>query len=254
MNFEFDISEVSAQFFFTKEEEDALASYVIDRVVTEYQTNLEKLVKSELHSTANEYISGIYTKRPDNHTAIIGISKRSSSLGFMIEAGSNVIDLKEGFKKSEKAHNKGTNDWWLTIPIQHATSDAVVGSIIGANIPKPVLTASKKAEGKPLGISDLPAPFNETKTKSLQLNTGVMITYTHKSPIYEGLERIEQQSKDKPRGGYFTFRRVSENSDESSWNHPGFEAKDFIERAWNDSDILEVIANAKDTFLKMKLD
>ena len=55
--------------------------------------------------------------------------------------------------------------------------------------------------------------------------------YKHKFNIYEGLQREQIGSGTENRGGYFSFRRASENSDPDSWAHPGFTALKLMETA-----------------------
>ena len=77
----------------------------------------------------------------------------------------------------------------------------------------------------------MPEPFKEVQTHKITLNTGSLLEYTHKSPIFEGLVRknISSTSKEK-RGGYFTFRRVSDKSDDNSWQHPGLPPKKLMDK------------------------
>lgn len=74
--------------------------------------------------------------------------------------------------------------------------------------------------------------------------------YTHKAPQYQGLVRIDIASTDKEnRGGYFTFRRVSDKSDPLSWINPGFEPRKFMDRALDEAQVFEVADMAIDEFL-----
>jgi hypothetical protein len=242
MDFKFDISETINEFSFTKEDEKALANYILDNIVTDWENTITKLIAENQHSTAADYIKSIHTERPDDFTAILGIVPVNKVIG-MIEAGSNVIDLKEGFKASSKAHNQGQPNWWLTIPIQHATSDAVVGSVVGQPMPKAVLKASKEKEGKALSNSDLPTPYNEIKTSTFD--------YKHKASIYEGLVKIDQSDTQK-RSGYFTFRRVSDQTDDNAWMLQSKEAKDFVHKAFDPNRMLEIVNEATNDFILSK--
>ena len=86
--------------------------------------------------------------------------------------------------------------------------------------------------------------------KPIQTAEGIIPAYTHKAPQYQGLVRIDIASTDKEnRGGYFTFRRVSDKSDPLSWINPGFEPRKFMDRALDEAQVFEVADMAIDEFL-----
>jgi hypothetical protein len=81
----------------------------------------------------------------------------------------------------------------------------------------------------------LPVAFQQPKVKQLKDKGGqTNRTYTHKNAIYEGLRKSLDSIGNV---SYESFRRVSENSDPNSWEHPGIEEKDLAGRALSEFDL-----------------
>lgn len=254
-----DLSDVANEFVLSEDEIKSLSRFVLASVSDSYVREWEKLIDDNLHSTRTEYKKGIFQEQTDDYSVVIGLTPRQSQLAMMIEDGASSFDEKEGFKKSDKrvqklkVDKKGvlvrdsegkTQDggWYLTIPFRWATADALGESGIFANkMPKPIEKLVKVSKD-PLKFDDLPASFQKkgmNKTSS----------YNHKFTIYEGLQRVETGSGNEKRGGYMSFRRVSENSDTGSWVHPGFVASNFMERAFEQTDVMSTVDFAIDEFL-----
>lgn len=251
LNFSIDISDTVSEFSLQKQEVDSLSNYLLDRITDEYVAKWENIINTNLNSTRDEYRRGIYTDRPDDYTSIIGLTARDSKLALMIETGATTFDMKEGFMKSSKKTMKADGGWYLTIPFRHATSESIMDlQVPGTNTS--VIDFMKT--GETLGANDLPAPYDEIKTHEIKLNTGSLLTYKHKAPIYEGMHRRDISSTDKEkRGGYFTFRRVSDNSDLDAFMHPGFEPHNFMDKAMEETQFADVIDNAVQDWLDLKL-
>ena len=140
----------------------------------------------------------------------------------------------------------------MTVPFRYATPGAVAESdIFQKKLPKEIYDIAKNNNGKPIKNSQLPTQYQQLGVrKAIQGVNGVIPEYIHKSPKFQGLVRVDISSTDKEkRGGYFTFRRVSNNSDILSWIHPGFESKKFMDKALESSQIETVVDMAIDNFL-----
>ena len=111
LSFQFDISGIVNEFSLSKEDVRSLSNLILDRLVDEYMFNWENIVDSALDSTRDEYKKGMYSDRPDDMNAIIGLTSTQSKLAMMIEAGANVFDEKEGFSKSTKKKKRGKDGW-----------------------------------------------------------------------------------------------------------------------------------------------
>ena len=249
-NISFDISETVQEFSLQQVEVDSLSNYLLDRIVDEIMGRWDGLVDSSLNTTRDEYRRAMYTDRPDDRTAIIGLTARDSKLAMMIETGAEAFDEKIGFSNSELKHMKKDGGWYLTIPFRHATSEAIMGMMV-PEMNVSVLDFMKS--GGMMEQGNLPEPFNEIQTHEIKLNTGSLITYKHKAPIHEGMHRRDISSTEKEkRGGYFTFRRVSDNSDPESWIHPGLQARGLMEKAIEESHLDQVVDNSVQDWLDTK--
>lgn len=250
LQFNIDLSDTVNEFSLSDQDINSLSDYLLDRVVDEYVTQWERLIDDNLNTTRDEYKRAIYTDRPDQRTAIVGLTARESRLAMMIEAGKDAFDEKVGFEGSSKRHEKSNGGWYLTIPFRHATSENIMQlQVPGMGVS--VLDLMKT--GQTIGTQQLPEGFDEAQTHQLELNTGSVITYKHKAPIYEGLHRRNINSTlNEKRGGYFTFRRVSDKSDPDSWMHPGFTAHNFMDKALESSQLGEAVDNAVQDWLDKK--
>jgi len=251
LDLKIDLSDTVSEFHLEKQEADGLSDFILDRVVYEYMSKWENLINVGLHGTRDEYKRGMYTERPDQHSAIIGLTSRESKLAMMIEAGANSWDEKLGFEGSDKKHIKADGvGWYLTIPFRHGTSEAIMEmESPGSGVS--IIDLMKS--GQTIGAGQLPEQFAEIQTHQMTMNTGSVITYKHKAPIYEGMHRRDISSTiNEKRGGYFTFRRVSDKSDEQSWIHPGFVAHNFMDKALQATQIDKVVDSAVQDWLDTK--
>ena len=238
-----DLSGTIEEFYLSEQETRDLSRYVLDSMSKEYMENWERLIENNLHGTRQEYMDAIFSERPDDFTAIFGMTPRQSKLGVMIEEGSSQFDIKEGMSKSGKRKFKADGGWYMTIPFRHATSEAVAESF-SSKMPVSV-EQLVKTSSKPLRLKDLPGNYQKISTS----HAG----YKHKAAIYEGLHRRDISStKKENRGDYYTFRRISDNSEDNSWMHPGFQALKLMDKALNDTRFDFVSNRAIDEFLTKK--
>lgn len=261
-----DLSSTIEEFILSEQETKDLSRYVLSNISDEYMRYWENNINSSLHQTKKEYNDAIFTEQPDDFSVIFGMTPRQSKLGMMLEEGASEFDIKNGFSKSNKRVTKlSTNKdgslkrdkdgktigggWYLTIPFQHATSEAVAESTkFSTTMPREIEKLVKTSE-TPLTRSQLPSGRRDLRIS----RTG----YVHKAAIYEGLHRRDQSSTNKEhRGGYFTFRRVSDKSDDNSWSHPGFQALKLMDKTYNEvlgeSKLKYIVDRAVDDFLTVK--
>lgn len=243
-----DLADTIQEMSFSKDEGDALSRYVLASLVDNYVREWEKQIDTGLHQTRGEYKKAIFQDQPDDFTIVLGMSPRLSKLGLMLEDGASTFDIKAGMAKSDKKKLGKNGNWYMTVPFKFATSDAVAESMSFANrMPKPIENLVKVMEPREtLGSGDIPAPYDA-------LGQNATSGYNHKFSIYEGLQRQQIGSGSKEnRGGYITFRRISENSDKDSWQHPGFEALHLMDSALESIDIGNIVDYAIDEFLANK--
>jgi hypothetical protein len=240
-----DLSGTIDEFFLSENEVKDLSRYVLDNMAAEYQQTWDKLINSSLHQTKVEYRSAIFAERIDDYNMVFGMTPRQSKLGMMIEEGASGFDIKEGFGKSSKRKFKADGGWYLTIPFRHATSEAVAETAtLGTPMPKPIQNLVKVSR-TPLRLNQLPKQYQEKRVSS--------VGYQHKAAIYEGLHRRDISSTDKEkRGGYFTFRRVSDQSEDNSWMHSGLYARKLMDKAVQGTRFDFIMDRSIDEFLQKR--
>ena len=247
-----DLSEVVEEMSLTIEQAQGLSSFVLDRVVERYGTEWETLVNRSLRRTRQDYLRAMDYDRVSSHEAdFILHSSKENPLPIMIEKGKAPFDEKHGFEASPKRKTKKDGGWYVTVPFRHATSEALAESGVFASIlPKAVENIAKQNNGRPVQVGQLPPQFAQSNMRAAieRMNSNIE-AYTHKSPIYAGLVRRDISStNNERRGGYMTFRRVSDKSAPASWWHPGFDARGFMQRALDNIDFSSVVAKAIDNY------
>jgi len=242
-----DISSVVQALSLDRDEIKSLSRFILDSASDRYMQLWERKVDESLHQTRNTYKMGMRYQYEDDFTVSFILDGRGQSkLALMIERGVNPFDQKLGFSKSEKKkqtlRKDGTVGWYLTIPMRHATAQAIgEASIFAGKLPQRIQQLSKKL-GRPLQTEDLPIEYQELKTNS--------VGYEHKAPIYSGLVHNTKKNHE----GYFTFRRVGDMSDILSWTHKGFEEHDLMGKSMMDlsQELPEIVQLAKEQFLDQR--
>ena len=194
------------------------ASLVCQSTQNALQTSLEAITtrwqqeaRKKLKSTLPEYLLGLDAANsivyPYNGNSMSGAVILRGKFPNMLEQGYAPYDMKSGFSKSGRKHKKKDGGWYMNIPFRHGTPNSFM---YGTPMPKNIY-----AQAKRLG-----------HRQSLQINGEQRTSWTgyrHKNNIQDGLTRIvKQYESGKKQSEYMTFRRVSDTSDPTSWQHPGF--------------------------------
>lgn len=172
---------------------------------------------------ANAVMSGL--RYPMEGNFLKGCVEVNLDYPQILEAGFGPYDQKPGLLRSPKAKwTKGPDDDhpdrdpshpYIDIPFEHAE----------AGIPKNI-KAEAKAGQRSLGVIRLGKGLGEApagiRSKTAPEKMGLE-PYTWRSGQFAGLIRNALQGNQG--GKYMTFRRVSDNSDPSSWIHPGTDPK-----------------------------
>ena len=207
-------------------------------------------VNENLHSTRKEYEYAMFTDHPDNNSVVMGVTARKSQLAVNLELGCDAFDEKIGFSMSGKKHPTKKGGWYLTIPFRSATSGALGESPAFTNVMPDIIEALVKRSTKPIAFEQLPAGFQGKGIRPTITSGGrTFPAYQHKTARYEGMVHIVPH--DDVRGGYFTFRRVSnKNMGDNSWIHPGLAARGLLKKALDKTNVDEVVRQAKIDFFK----
>ena len=251
-----DVTAFVKKFEFSNEEIKSFSKFLLGRIGREYMEIWDKKVNENLKSTRVAYKSGMKFSFIDDYNIMFELEgKGQAKLGLMIERGADAFDIKEGFKKSPKAIRPNSPDWYITIPFRHATPEALAESTaFSGNMPKPIHMIAK-TEGKTT-MSNLPAEFRtlgvrpELNVPETVLPKEKQAEYTHKSPIYEGIQRSTMLKHHS----YTSFRRVSGKSESNSWIHKGFQQRDFMGKSANELSMKlnNLISLAREKFLDEK--
>lgn len=248
-----DLSEVVEEFALTATQSMELSDVIIDRIVVEYTSKWENLVDNDLKGLRTIYKNAMYVDKKSSSEVIFGLREGENGLAMALEEGKAAWDEKPFFKASPRKHRKAMGDgWYLTVPFRHATPEAVAESgIFQSVLPKEIYDIAKNNGGHRMSMAQLPEQYRQLGSrKEIVTDMGVIPEYTHKAPKYLGLVRVNVSSTNKEnRGGYMTFRRVSDRSDPNSWIHPGFDAHRFMDKALDQADIYTVADMAIDNFL-----
>lgn len=248
-----DLSEVVEEFALTATQSMELSDVIIDRIVAEYTSKWENLVDNGLKGLRSTYKNAMYVDKKSSSEVIFGLREGENGLAMALEEGKAAWDEKPFFEASPRKHRKAMGDgWYLTVPFRHATPEAVAESgIFQSVLPKEIYDIAKNNGGRRVSMAQLPEQYRQLGSrKEIVTASGVIPEYTHKAPKYLGLVRVNVSSTNKEdRGGYMTFRRVSDRSDPNSWIHPGFDAHRFMDKALDQADIYTVADMAIDNFL-----
>lgn len=258
MQIDLNIDDIINEFNLPTNLADFIVTDSVDKVTVEIYRNWSFLAAKELKSTRNEYINNLQVIDTSKFAKSIVLS---GELPNMIEQGCSPFDMKEGFAKSGKVkysyktdkNGKITSSWYLTIPFRHATPGSIgENSAFSDVMPQEVYDEMKnKSSGESLKKSEIPSPFDiPSSRKQIVLPTRIIPEYQHKSSIYAGMVKKTAAYGSTTQNTYVTFRRVSENSDQQAWIHKGFEAKDFMNKAIDASNIQDLVENNVDAILK----
>lgn len=249
-----DLSEVLLELNLSVKRSEELASFVLDELSQRYAKEWESVVTKNLRKERADYIRAMSYDRISSTEAIFKLnSSPANPVPMMIEVGCSPFDQKIGFSKSPSRTEKKNGGWYVTIPFRFASSEALAEAGVFSNsLPKQIEELSKQNKGRPLLQRDLPKPYNTVNQRDIIDRMNVRVeAYKHKVSIYAGLVRKDISSTvNEKRGGYYTFRRVSDKSDPLSWWHPGFTARNFMQRALDNMNVQTTVAMAIDKFFE----
>lgn len=206
-----------------------LANMIRVRLLQETHKNIVTIANSELNSSKSQYLNGL--SFTTNKITLSGWLPNA------VEEGVGATDLKQGFMRSSNVKLKKDGGWYLTVPFRIYTPDSsnnytqMTWSIYRA------VMAGKKYD---------PGTVKTRPSFTDSLTGASYNSYTHKSPILQGIKRQENSSG---RSSYHTFRRVSDKSDPMSWIHRGITARRIFDRAWEQVDITDIIKSTINQYL-----
>ena len=196
-----------------------------------------------LGSISADYIAGIQPVEINGNWASVSLV---GNLPNMVENGKAPFDMKPGLLAGPNA-KMGKSGRFNTVPFRHGTPGSS-GKRVGQPMPythttkKGALASFVYTDAKKLKASS-EGPTGKTvwggrtgdfggygiKTQPAVAG-GRPGAYTWKSSPYAAMSKVSKTYKKATQNQYFTFRRVSDNSDPSAWWHPGFIAQRFVNK------------------------
>ena len=249
-----DLSDIIDEFQLSQNAIKGMIEYSIQELAGTFYERWGSVAQEALKSTRDQYTSGLVIGGEGNKSFV----KLVGELPNMIEDGSEGFDQKDGFSKSSKIVQKKDGGWYLTIPLRHATPNALGENSVFSNIlPTSVYEAVRskdelQPDSKSVGLKkgEIPAPYHIPQTRPEVITKSQRFEeYTHKSSIYEGLQRATKTYEKATQGQYVTFRRVSDKSDSNSWIHKGFEARNFMEKSLDAFSVEQEVDRSVDNYL-----
>jgi hypothetical protein len=223
------VKAVLSEYDISRSEIKAYANVVRSSILHEVHKNLIKIVSNELRSTKGIYLNSIVVTK--NQIYLKGLMANA------IEGGGEPYDMKIGFSKSYKIKRKKDGGWYLTIPFSIGTPNstgAETSAVMSWSIYR-AIKAGRKPDLKNYPPNSRPRVENSVGH--------VFEEYQHKASIFEGIKTTKMNSG---LNSYNTFRRVSDKSPPNSWINRGITARNFMDKAWQQTDVAKIIDDSID--------
>lgn len=253
-----DTNDLFEGLYVSKEEVDSYVDSVIKNLTYSYKLQVEKEAQKSLHFTRSIYLQNLKFVDSGRMEGTVLLDYSKNKLVKMIEEGASSFDMKENFLKSSKVKYTKSGKPYLTIPFRFSTPSAIGESdVFQSKMPEEVY---KIVKNKPLEIptvggsrsqgiklNELPQEF---QVKNTRPEIPGFNSYEHKNSIYEGITKNQDRVTGQNR--YGSFRRVSENSDQNSWVHPGLNPKNLFEEALRSFRVEDEISRSMDIIWEQK--
>lgn len=251
INLNIDISDLAQDLLLTQSQQDNIIEFAVDNVAAGFHEQWTIEAKNNLFKSRAGYINNLGVEKLGRFRSVVYLNP-SAFLPNAIEFGKEAYDMKLGFMKSSKIKTTEGGSKYLTIPFRFGIPTAIgEGSQFAGVMPTSIHQAVMRAETRPdenkngLRMSDIDKkyyiPESSTLRKLLKsepfrkLEEGTQMT-----SIYAGLRRTAKGS------GYVMFRRVSLNSPQDKFQHPGFIARNLAQKALNsyESEIPNIVGDS----------
>lgn len=206
---------------------DVIKGVIVREIAQQVYAEWVKQTMYNLHTTRDKYIEELSITQTSEFVFEVGIQNENSLAG-KIEGGSPPFDMKIGFQNSSKKVSTKKGGWYLTIPFKIGTpSTSNTSGQFSSVMPRSVYNAVREAirNNKPV---NLPNKYSQP------------LKPHHKSPIFAGIKSTQHSGGNR---SYSTFRRVSDKSDPRAWIHPGFQARNIMDRVIGNISVDQIISN-----------
>lgn len=239
-----DTQQITEEFSLSKKEVDQLMDFVVKSITRAFAWEWEQQAKKHLAKTRRRYIQSLSVVEEGRLEGAVVLNWADDPVVGFVENGIGAFDMKEGFSKSPKRKQKKDGGWVLTIPFRIATPDALGESDLFAfrmddevydivkQLPQDVEVSGGGLRTEGLKLAQIPERFRAPKARPAlsNLQTAELFPeYKHKSSIYEGLSRVQDNVTGQ--NVYMNFRRVSDNSDPNAFIHSGIVAHNLAQKS-----------------------
>lgn len=244
-----DITHLAQQFNISKRQAEDVCDNVAKSMASSYARTLEKEAQTALSRTRNRYIHNIRVVDTGRLEGTVLLDFSKDKLVRMIELGASPFDIKSGLLSGPNVRMTKKGKRYSTVPFRWATPDAVgEADVFSGKMPRSVYREVKKLPPfRRLDDKNLQFPFNQTsKREEIRDSAGKVLfkQYQHKTSIFQGISRTRDMATGQSR--YFSFRRVSENSDPEAFIHPGIPQYNLINKALSNFNQQEELSSALD--------
>lgn len=171
-----------------------------------------QLASRRLKSTLPDYLNNFKKIDVDENTVIVTLFPEASYL----EDGYSAFSMLKGLLNGPKSKISKKGVRYNTVPFRQKTTSSAtnLAELLQATELKQALKAGKDLAGKPIDLN-----------KTVDGEEGIVgraSSSTEHHPYVRGAVKVQKKYNSTTQSTYITFRRVSENTDTSKWQHPGF--------------------------------
>lgn len=196
------------------------------------RTQWVNTARKDLRTSATTYITSI---GPVEQRGVQANIRLTGWMANALEEGLPAFDMKRGFLRSPKAKRTKKGPVFI-VPFALKSSGAAGAS--PPVMPQPIYRMASKLKFG--GTLNLPIKYEDYAIRTrLSPDIKKWGHYTWKSSPFEGIVKTRSQTtptqtvrgQTRWRPQYMAFRAVSKRSDPNSWIHPGFKARNLMEKA-----------------------
>ena len=254
-----DTYDLAQKFNISHEQVESVCDNIAKTLAANYAQQLEANARNLLHKTRERYIRNIRVIDSGRMEGTVLLDYSKDKIVKMIEEGASPFDMKGAMLESPKAKIGRRGGKYLTIPFRWGTPGAIGESDAFSGImPSEVYQVARKmTQSIPvpgggirsggLNANDLPTPLNQSRTRpEIKDSSGKVMfkAYEHKTSLYQGI--VKSQDSVTGQNRYFSFRRVSENSDPDAFVHPGIEQYRLLNKTLSEFNQTQELEKALD--------
>lgn len=232
-----DTKKISEDFAIDQSGINDLMDFTVKSITARFAHEWENEANRSLHSSRSQYINSIVVVDQGRAKGAVVLTGQFPN---MIESGASSWDMKENLLNGPNAKTGADGKKYNTVPFSVGTPGSLPENFNGGIMPQEIYDIiSERPENEPLekyDLKNLPMALKEPQKKKIKMPESKSFKdYQHKHSINEGISKKVDSKTGQT--SYKSFRRVSENSDEAAFIHPGLSAQNLAEKALANFDI-----------------